>query len=647
VLPCKSTPIDFLPLAIIESDTYQTFTHEKDTGCYQYGGYCGYDRIQFHRKHRGNKREYGGREFVQIVFLASFVAIYLSPFHTFMMKHNDTPIFQIHSKLMISMRAKLIVGICLILTSCSIGPRYDLIIKNGEIIDGTGKPAYNANIAIKDGVIGKIGKLSGQQALQTVDATGLVITPGFIDMMGVNSLPLINDRISAQSKLRQGITTMMVGEGGSLAPRRPDDSEPDNELETWRTFNEYFSLLEEKGIALNVVHNVGAAQVRQMILGDKNQEPDPEQLSQMKLLVEEAMKDGSVGLSSALIYPPGAYATTEELIGLSKVAAQYNGVYFTHVRNESNDLIEALTEAIQIGKEAAIPVHIFHLKAAGEKNWQLMPEAIDLITKARNQGIEVTADIYPYIRNGLGLGAFIHPRHFSDGALPFLISLSDDSVCKKVRHEIENTSDWENWYQHVGGNWDNVLISHIYADSLAYLAGNSIQEAAEKRGDDVWKTFFYLVQNGTIVSPKSMNEGQKHQALRAPFVCFDSDAAPVNPALVPSVHPRAFGSFPRVLAKYVREEQIISLEEAIRKMTSLPANILSLRTRGIIQPGLAADMVIFDPEEIQDKATFAEPLHYSEGIDYVIINGQMVIDNGKVIQVYPGKVIRHNARTPE
>ncbi|MFC1551559.1 amidohydrolase family protein [Candidatus Latescibacterota bacterium] len=535
----------------------------------------------------------------------------------------------------------LLIAMVLVVCSCSNSPNYDLVIKNGRIIDGTGKPSYSADIAVKNGVIVEIGKLSSKRAVRTIDAEGFVITPGFIDMMGCDSRPLIRDRISAESKLRQGITTMMVGEGGSLAPRIPDTSQSDNELETWSTYNEYFSLLEEKGIALNVIHNVGAAQVRQVVIGDKDQDANPEQLAQMKSLVEEAMKDGAVGISSALIYPPGSYATTEELIELSKISAQYNGVYFTHVRNESNQLIEAIKEAIHIGKEAAIPVHIFHLKAAGQENWPLFCEALDLIAMARSKGLKITSDIYPYTRNGLGLGAFIHPRHFSDGILEFFKSLSDENVRQQLRYEIENTSDWENWYQHVGGNWDNVLVSMVYSDSTRDLVGLSVQEAADKRGEDVWDTFFDLLQNGASVSPKSMNETQKHQALRAPFVCFDSDAAPVNPSIIPSAHPRAFGSFPRVLVKYVREEHIISLEEAIRKMTSLPASILSLSSRGIINKGMEADILIFDPEKIQDKATFIEPLLYSEGIDYVIINGQMVIDNGKVTEALPGKVIRH------
>ncbi|MBW2285610.1 MAG: D-aminoacylase, partial [Deltaproteobacteria bacterium] len=357
-------------------------------------------------------------------------------------------------------RVALIAGQLLLVLSCSRAPSIDLIIKNGLIIDGTGSPGYAADIAIREGRIVEIGDLSTETAIRTLDASGSVVTPGFVDMMGGSSLPLMRDPVSARSKLHQGITTMMSGEGQTVAPRDPDTAQPDSPGPTWTTFSEYFVLLAEKGTPLNVVHNVGAARVREMILGDKDLEPSADQLGRMKDLVEQAMMDGAVGLSSALIYPPGAYAKTQELIELCRAAAGHGGVYFTHVRNEGGRLIEALNEAIHIGQEAGIPVHIYHLKAAGQDNWPLMAEAIDLIDKARASGLQITADIYPYVRNGIGL------------------------------------------------------------------------------------------------------------------------------------------------------------EEAIRKLTSLPASILRLKERGVVKTGMAADLLVFDPARIQDRATFSAPLRYSEGIDF-------------------------------
>jgi N-acyl-D-aspartate/D-glutamate deacylase len=473
----------------------------------------------------------------------------------------------------------------------------------------------------------------------------LVVTPGFIDMMGGSTLPLLLDPVSAESKLRQGITTMMAGEGGSLAPQnertREDLRQASEGGHTWSTFDEYFRLLEEEGVALNVIHNVGAAQVRRIIVGDEDRDPTPEQLDRMKELVAEAMEDGAIGLSTALIYPPGSYAKTEEIIELAKVAAQHGGVYFTHMRNESNQVLEAIAEAVRVSREGEIPTHIYHLKAAGQENWPLMAEALGMIEAARSEGLDVTADIYPYIRNGIGLGSFIHPRHYARGAEPFLATLGDAGVRGQLQREIETTSDWENWYRHVGRDWDNVLISRVGSDADPSFVGLSVKQVADRRGVDAWQAFFDLVEAGGVsVNPKSMNEEQKHEAMRASFVTFDNDASPTNPSAVASSHPRAFGAFPRILAKYVRDEKVISLEEAVRKLTSLPASILKLEQRGRISSGMAADIIMFDPQTIQDRATFTDPLLYSEGIDYVVVGGELVVDQGTATSARPGRVLR-------
>jgi N-acyl-D-amino-acid deacylase len=523
---------------------------------------------------------------------------------------------------------------------------FDIVISGAHVIDGSGNPWYAADVGIRGGLIVEVGNLSKHASTRVIDARGMVLAPGFIDMMGGTTLPLLLDPLTAQSKLRQGVTTMMAGEGDSMAPQ---DEHTIKELSLpgdiphWTTFREYDRMLDAKGIGINVIHNVGAAQVRRVVIGDQDRAPTPEQLAKMKDIVAEAMQDGSVGLSTALIYPPGTYAKTEEIIELAKVAAEYNGVYFSHMRNESAQLLEAIQETIRIGEEAHIPVHIYHLKAAGQDNWPLMTRALRLIQSARDRGIDVTADIYPYIRNGIGLGSFIHPKHYANGAEAFLPTLSDPKIRGELQKEIETTTDWENWYHHVGKNWDNVLVVQVPPKVDKRFEGKSVQEIAALRKADVWDTFFYLVQQGGVdVDPKSMNEEQKQQALQAPFVSIGSDAEPMNPLISTYAHPRTFGTFPRILAKYVREEEVIRLETAIREMTSLPANQLHLWNRGRIAPGLAADLVLFDPQKVADTATFEKPLSYSVGMEYVFINGQLAIDKGQPTGNLAGQIVRAN-----
>jgi len=301
-----------------------------------------------------------------------------------------------------------------------------------------------------------------------------------------------------------------------------------------------------------------------------------------------------------------------------------------------------LEEALEIGTRAGIPVHIYHLKAAGQENWPLMALAIERIQRARDAGQDVTADIYPYVRNGIGLSSFLHPRHYAGGAEAFLATLDDPAVRQELRREVETTSNWENWYHHAGSDWDAVLITGVGPDLDQALAGLSVAEAAALQGRDPWDTFFDLVQARRVsVAPLSMNEEQKHLALQAPWVSIDVDTSPVNPANATSTHPRAFGAFPRVLAKYVREDSVITLEEAVRKMTSLAANRLGLHDRGRIAPGLLADLVIFDPETVQDRATFTSPMEMAEGIDVMVVNGVLVIDEGRLTTATPGRILRH------
>lgn len=531
---------------------------------------------------------------------------------------------------------------------------YDFLVTNARVVDGMGNPWFRADVAIRDDRIVAVGELAGRPAVRAVDARDRVLAPGFIDMMGQSSTVLVTDPPSAESKLRQGITTYLSGEGGSAAPQSEDtQSEPvvtsAGDSVTWRTYETYFSVLEEHGIPLNVIHDVGATQVRRIVLGEEDVDPTPEQMEEMKALVRRAMEDGAVGLSTSLIYPPAVYASTEELVELARVAGEYGGSYFTHMRNESFAVLDAIREALAVGEGAGVPVHIYHLKAAGEENWPLMDRALALIDSARAAGMDVTADIYPYLRNGIGLGSFIHPRHYREGREALRGRLSDAGFRQELRQEIETTADWENWYRWVGLEWDDVLLVSVADEMPGELVGMSLAEAARHLGEDPWTTFFRLVEaGGTTVNPRSMNEEQKWAALRRPWVMIDTDASPVNPASADASHPRAFGAFPRVVAKYVRQDSVIELEEAVRRMTSLAANRLGLHERGRIAPGMYADVVLFDPERLRDRATFQAPMRYAEGIDFMWVNGMMTIDEGEPTGARAGRALRsrHRPRSP-
>ena len=525
------------------------------------------------------------------------------------------------------------------------GEPFDILILDARIVDGAGNPWYRGDVGVRGDRVVEVGQLNGREALRTIDADDRVVSPGFIDMMGQSSQVLVTDPRSAESKLRQGITTYLSGEGGSPAPQNEATlSNPpavNGDTLRWRTYADYFTILEGIGIPINVVHDVGLTQVRRVVLGERDVRPDAAELEEMKALVRQAMEDGAVGVSTSLIYPPAVYAGTDELIELARVAGEYGGVYFTHMRNESHAVLDAIREALEIGEGAGVPVHIYHLKAAGQENWPLMAEAIVLIDSARTAGIDVTADIYPYLRNGIGLSSFLHPRHYAEGTEAFLARLDDLELRQVLRNEVESTGDWENWYRHVGMEWDNVLIVSAPPAIDQQVIGRSVAGAAEVLGTDEWSAFFDLVKAGGVsVNPRSMNEEQKWQALRAEWVMIDTDASPVNPATSASSHPRAFGAFPRVIAKYVREDRVITLEDAVRRMTSLAAHRLGLHDRGLVAPGMAADLLIFDPERVRDRADFGDPMQYAEGMDYVLVNGVLVIDDGVLVDGRPGRLLR-------
>jgi len=531
---------------------------------------------------------------------------------------------------------------------------YDLVIRNGRIVDGTGSPWYRADIGIRNGRIAAIGKLCTPQcfAKQTIDAAEKVVAPGFIDMLGQSELTtLVNPHLP--SKIYQGITTEITGEGGSVAPLndalRQGASRTYEHLQIkpdWNTFREYFARLEKQGMGINLASYVGATQVRQFVIGDENRAPTAEELERMKTLVRVAMMDGAVGLSTALEYAPAPYAKTDELIALATEASRWGGIYATHLRNESGAVLTALDEAIRIGKEANIPVEIWHLKVAGKANWGHMPDVVAKIEKARAEGVDLAADTYAYPAWFNSFSAFIPAWAHDGGDAKLVERLKDPAMRARIRKEMETPSEeWDNEWEEIPGP-DAILVSVVFNPKLLPLQGKTIAEVARMWGKDPIDTIFDLLiedDAATDVAVFGMDERDISLALKQPWVsiCNDSHgAAPEGLLGKEHPHPRAYGTFPRILRKYVREEKLLSLPEAIRKFTALPAQRMRLADRGVLKAGMWADVVIFDPAKITDRATFAEPNQLSEGMEYVLVNGVPVIAKGKMTNALPGKVLR-------
>lgn len=512
--------------------------------------------------------------------------------------------------------------------------RYDVVIRNGRVVDGSGAPWYLADIGVCSGRIVHIGRIESP-ATRVIDAAGLIVAPGFIDMMGQTATPLLEDSAAALNLLTQGITTINAGEGASAAPLGPDGERRYG----WRTIAEYFQLLDLHGLPVNVTQTVGHTQIRELVLGEVDRRPTPAELETMQAHVREAMDAGAIGVSTALIYPPAVYAETEELIALAKTAGESGGRYFTHMRNEGDRLLEAIDEALQIGREAHVPVHIFHLKAAGQQNWGKMPQAIARIKAARAAGQPVTADIYPYINNGLGIAALIHPRYFAEGHDKLIRRLDDAALRAEIRRDMETTDGWENWYRHVGRDWSRIIIGQ--ANDLRYAphSGKSVAEIAQSTGEDPWETFFQLVRTGAFALPQSMSEANLLLALQQEFVSFCTDVGPAKGTSIAS-HPRAFGALPRVLSRYVRDLGASSLERAVSQASAVAANELLAYDRGRIAIGQAADLVLLDFEQLADTATFAQPHSLSRGVRFVLVNGVVVLDEGKYTGKRPGRVLR-------
>ncbi len=527
-----------------------------------------------------------------------------------------------------------------LLVACAATPAqpvdsFDIVLQDGWVVDGTGAPRYVADIGIRHGKIAEIGRIDREGSERTILAKGLIVAPGFIDMMGQTATPMLDDPESAMNLLTQGITTINAGEGASAAPLAPEAARSAR----WQTMGEYFQILDMKGLPLNVVQTVGHTQVRRIVLGESDQQPSDADMDRMKALVREAMEAGAIGLSTALIYPPAVYADAEEIAELATVAGEHGGRYYTHVRNEGDQLLEAVDEALQIGRSAKVPVHIFHLKAAGRGNWPKMKQAITKIRSAQAAGQQVTADIYPYINNGLGIESLVHPRHFAQGREGLIDQLDDPRVRATIRREMEQDPGWENWHRHVGHDWNKIVVGSTPHRQYAEFSGKSLGEIAAARGEDPWDTFFALLKSGAFVMPETMTEANKKLLIQQPFVSFCTDVGPIGGSRIAS-HPRACGSFPRLLSRYVRDMEVISLERAVAQASAVAANEVMAFDRGRIAEGLAADLIVFDYASLADRATFVEPNLLSVGMKHVIVNGRLVLEDGKFAGSRPGRVLR-------
>jgi N-acyl-D-amino-acid deacylase len=528
---------------------------------------------------------------------------------------------------------------------------FDLVITNGHIVDGTGSPWYSGDLGIRDGKIAAIGNLALASRKRTIDAAGKVVAPGFIDMLGQSELTILVDP-RLPSKIYQGITTEITGEGSTVAPLNDAIIQSDRAgyehyhiTPDWRTFRQYFARIEKQGMGINLASYVGATQVRRLVLGEDNKQPTPDQLEQMKTLVREAMKDGTVGVSTALEYAPAPYAKTEELIALTAEAGKFGGIYSTHMRNESASVLEAIDEALRIGREAHVPVEIWHLKVAGKNNWGRMPEVVAKINGARAAGSDVSADTYAYTAWFNDFSAFIPPWAHDGGTAKLVERLKDPATRERIRRDMLTPSkDWDNEWQEIPGP-EAVMIGVVQNPKMLPLEGKRLSDIAKLWNKDPMDALFdFLTEDpNTGVAVFGMSQPDVTLALQQPWVAIDNDSSGTSPEGIlgrEHPHPRAYGTFPRILRKYVREEKALTLEDAIRKFSALPAQRLRLIDRGALKAGMWADVVIFDPTTVRDLATFDNPNQLSEGMEYVLVNGVPVVDEAKMTGALPGKVLR-------
>ncbi|MFL6527175.1 MAG: amidohydrolase family protein [Chthoniobacterales bacterium] len=545
----------------------------------------------------------------------------------------------------------------LLLLICSVGipvfadEPFDVVIEGGAVYDGTGGAARNVDVAIRGDRIAGVGDFANAPTKKVVDAHGLAVAPGFINMLSWSVASLIEDGRS-QSEIREGVTTEIFGEGESMGPlndemkQRMLKEQGDIKFEIkWTTLAEYLRYLESRGISCNVASFLGATTVREYILGQKDVQPTPEQLEQMRTLVKQAMEDGALGIGSSLIYPPAFYAKTDELIAMCKVASQYQGKYISHMRSEGNQLLQALDELIRISKEANVPAEVYHIKAAGQPNWGKCDAMLTKIDDARKAGLKITADMYTYTAGGTGLDACL-PPWTEDGGYPALFKrLRDPATRAKIAQEVRTPTDkWENMYI-AAGTPDRILLSGFKSEKLKPLTGKTLADVAKMRGKDPIETIMDLISEDesridTIYF--MMSDENLKKEIAKPWVSFCSDEAsqaPEGAFLKSRCHPRAYGSFVRVLGKYVRDEKVLTLPDAIRKLSSLPATNLGLDHRGFLQEGMFADVVVFDPATITDHATYEKPQQYATGMKHVFVNGQQVLKDGEHTNAKPGRAL--------
>ena len=543
----------------------------------------------------------------------------------------------------------LILSLC---ASCGEKKSFDVVIRGGTIYNGSGNDPVVADVGINSDTIAEIGDLSDAIGKSEIDAKGLSVAPGFINMLSWATESLIVDGKS-QGDIRQGVTLEVFGEGQSMGPLNEEMKKGmraqmfDYTFEIpWTTLGEYLDHLEKKGISCNVASFVGATSVRIHELGMANRPPTPEELNRMKKLTREAMEEGALGIGASLIYAPANYSSTEELIELCREASAYGGMYITHMRSEGNNIFGAIEETIRIAREAKIPAEIYHLKVAGKDNWNKIDSVLNKIEKANEEGLKITADMYTYTAGATGLDAAMPPWVQEGGIKEWIRRLKDPSIRKKVANEMRRSSTtWENLLQ-MSGSPDNVLLVGFANDSLKKFTGKTLAEMATMHGKSPEETAMDLViTDGTRVATVyfMMSEDNVRRQIKLPYVSFGSDAessAPEGVFLKSSTHPRAYGNFARLLSKYVREEKVIPLQEAIRRLTSLPAGNLKIRKRGTLAPGNFADVVVFDADKIQDHATFEKPMQYATGMVYVFVNGTMVLSKGEHTGATPGRAVR-------
>src|SRR3972149_6405526 len=543
------------------------------------------------------------------------------------------------------------------LLTAACAPRYDVVIRHGTIYDGSGNDPLVGDLAIEGDTIAAVGAVTGRGRVE-IDASGLAVSPGFINMLSHSEETLIQDPRS-QGEIRQGVTLEVFGEGsmGPLSDAMKQEAlEQQGDIKypiEWTTLGQYFDFLERRGIATNVASFVGASTARVHVIGYQNRAPTPAELDRMKELVARAMDEGALGVTTALIYTPATFAKTDELIALAKVAAEAGGSYAAHIRSEGDRFLEAIDETIRIASEAGLPAEIYHLKAAGNANWPKMDRAIQKIDSARAAGFRITADMYTYTAGATGLEAAMPPWVQEGGLQAWIGRLKDPAIRRQVAREMRTaSSQWENLYLGAGSP-DQVLLLGFKTDSLKPLIGKTLSEVARARGKSPEETAMDLViQDGTRVDVAYflMSEEKIEKQIAKPWVSFGSDAgsqAPEGPFLKSNPHPRAYGNFARLLGKYVRDERVISLQEAIRRLTTLPAENLRLQRRGALTPGCYADVVVFDAAKIQDHATFEQPHQYATGVLHVFVNGGHVLKDGEHTGALPGRIVRGPGWTGE